>query len=129
VDFILADGVPWILEVNPRPGASLDLYEKVCGFNGFQMHVEAIRGRLPRKPSYGPHKAAARGIIYARQDVVVLDHPRWLSGRYGDIPHPDEVIPAGAPICSIYSESNTALRCWEDILARANEPYEMVLPL
>src|SRR6202008_427806 len=47
VDLIWDGARAWVLEVNPRPTASLAAIEEVYGVSAFTAHVEACAGRLP----------------------------------------------------------------------------------
>jgi predicted ATP-grasp superfamily ATP-dependent carboligase len=120
IDFMVSEGAAWLLEVNPRPGASVELLERLYGFNAFQVHTEACQGRLPDTPIRDTREAVGKGIFYARRAVQVVDHPDWLGGGFADIPHPGEVIPAGAPICTLFETGEDARACWDRILARAS---------
>ena len=77
IDFIVQEGVPWLLEVNPRPPASFELFERLLEGNAFAWHVEACEGRLPDLPALPPSPAWAKGILYARQDITVGDTRGW----------------------------------------------------
>ena len=49
VDFLVSDEAVWLIEINPRPGATLDVFES----NEdplFARHVAACEGRLTRTP-------------------------------------------------------------------------------
>ena len=87
---LMVDGEAWwLLEVNPRPGATLDLLDR-GPVPLFHAHLAASRGRLPEARPVLTGAAAAE-ILYADAPisaVPVLDMPRvrqaWddvLSGR------------------------------------------------
>ena len=48
VDFLVADDAVWLLEINPRPGATLDIFEPDGG-SLFALHVQACGGVLPER--------------------------------------------------------------------------------
>src|SRR6478672_6620031 len=61
-DFLVSGDVFTLLEINPRPGATLDIFEPAEG-SLFAMHVSACQGALPATPpSYERARAAA--IVY-----------------------------------------------------------------
>ena len=120
IDFIVQDGVPWLLEVNPRPPASFELFERLLEGNAFTWHVEACEGRLSVLSALPPSPAWAKGILYARQDVTVGDTRGWGSQGAADIPHPGESIPAGAPICTLLAQGRDAAAAWQKILHNAD---------
>jgi hypothetical protein len=47
IDFILQNNIPYLLEVNPRPSASFELFERSLRLNAFRCHSEACQGKLP----------------------------------------------------------------------------------
>ena len=79
VDFLVSDEAVWLIEINPRPGATLDVFES----NEDPLvarHVAACEGRLtPTSPTIA-FKAAE--IVYAPHDIVVRE-ARELAGLGG----------------------------------------------
>jgi predicted ATP-grasp superfamily ATP-dependent carboligase len=125
IDFILRDGIPWLIEVNPRPPASFELYERALGLNAFQLHIDACRGKLPEfipvvpeNPSFG------KGILYTLEDVRLGDTSTMTELDIADIPHPGEEIPAGSPVCTLLETGNSPYGCWQKILSRVPDLKE-----
>jgi predicted ATP-grasp superfamily ATP-dependent carboligase len=117
IDFIIHNEVPYLLEVNPRPPASFELFERLIGINAFQMHVDACQGFLPEKlPDFQSGITYGKGIIYATHDIKIKDTQTWGSIGLADIPHKGEEIPAGAPVCTILRESSEIDTCWQRIV-------------
>ena len=121
IDFIVQEGVPHLLEVNPRPPASFELFERILGVNAFHLHTEGCEGRLPEIPALTGRGAWAKGILYAIQDVTVGDTRGWAAEGAADIPHPGEFIPAGSPICTLLAEGRQAADAWQKVLLKADE--------
>jgi hypothetical protein len=123
IDFIARGGVPYPIEVNPRPTASMELAERAYGLSIFATHIQAVRGVLPRFDlGRVRHTAGALGkaVIYARQRVRMKDTTRWLGDLHvRDIPPPGAVIAAGQPICTIFAEARTGAACVDQLIARA----------
>ncbi len=120
IDFIIHNEVPYLLEVNPRPPASFELFERLLGINAFQMHVDAYQGILPKSlPAYRSGITWGKGIVYATQDIKVKDTQIWASNGMADIPHAGEEIPAGAPVCTILCQGKEIDACWQQILNNA----------
>lgn len=121
VDFILADGVPHVIEVNPRYTASMELLEELSGVNFFDLHLAAVlRGDLPaRRLALPPGRFMGKGILYAKRDLRVAD-PEPLA-RLGcrDIPAAGEAIAAGHPICTVIARARTRAACRRLLLGRA----------
>jgi uncharacterized protein len=125
MDFLVADDAVWLLEINPRPGATLDIFEPQGG-SLFRLHVEACDGVLPARVAYRPG-AAASAIVYAEHDlpfVPALAWPDWTADR----PPPGIAIKAGEPLCTVMAavasadEAKRLVGCRiEAILARMYE--------
>jgi predicted ATP-grasp superfamily ATP-dependent carboligase len=82
IDFLIDGDSVALLEINPRPGATLDIFEDRGGLL-FQAHLEGCLGRLPERPLEF-EGAAAAAIAYARREIVStpeLDWPDWVADR------------------------------------------------
>ncbi|MGH6795880.1 MAG: ATP-grasp domain-containing protein, partial [Methylocella sp.] len=82
IDFLVEEAEYTLIEVNPRPGATLDIFEDRGG-SLFRAHIEACLRRLPRRP-LAFAGAAAAGIAYVRREISSLpefDWPSWTSDR------------------------------------------------
>jgi len=91
----------WVLEVNPRPPASLELFGPGC----FEAHVRGARGLGVRtadvpRPTSG---ANVKLILFADRDLLAPDPGWWPTGVVRDIPHAGETIRRGAPVCTLIS--------------------------
>jgi uncharacterized protein len=110
VDAIWDGRHAWVLEVNPRPPAGLELF----GPGSFEAHVRGARGHgrgggLPL-PGTPPATACAKVklVLFADRDVRAPD-PRWWPERLvRDIPHAGETIKQGAPVCTLVSATEEA---------------------
>jgi uncharacterized protein len=104
-DFLVDGEHFWLLEINPRPGATLDIFEtKEASL--FAQHIAACSGTLPAA-SRCPADAKAAGIVYAEDDIPsfsVLDWPDWTADR----PVVGSTIKAGEPVCTVYARSLAA---------------------
>jgi uncharacterized protein len=105
VDVVWDGERAWVLEVNPRPTASLETIAAVHGARPFTAHVEACAGRLPRAAAAAalaePDRAAGKAVLYAPNDVRVPDTGGWADDGIRDVPHPGEAIAAGHPVCTL----------------------------
>ena len=99
-DFVLRDGRPVLLEVNPRYCASMELVERATGVPVFGLHLTACGGEMPTAGT-AADGFWGKAIVYARRTVSVGDPPAWLERGVRDVPHPGEVIPKGRPICTV----------------------------
>ena len=102
MDFLVEGERFWLLDVNPRPGATLDIFETE-GDSLFARHVAACMGRPVSGPRY-PRGATAAEIVYADDDirsVPVLEWPDWTTDR----PAAGTAIRAGEPVCTVHARS------------------------
>jgi predicted ATP-grasp superfamily ATP-dependent carboligase len=106
LDFILgAEGQMYVLEINPRPTATIDLYDADVAGGLLALHLRAFRGELP--VVVAQRHARAHAILYASEAFRVPDRmqwPHWCT----DIPVGGSQIPVGAPICSVHAEAATS---------------------
>jgi uncharacterized protein len=98
-DFLVDGERFWLLEINPRPGATLDIFEteETCLF---AQHVAACSGRLVAASADNASSQAAI-IVYAERDIdsfSVLDWPDWAADR----PVAGSTIKTGEPVCTVY---------------------------
>ncbi|MEP7227653.1 MAG: ATP-grasp domain-containing protein, partial [Gemmatimonadales bacterium] len=75
LDFVLRDGVPYPIEVNPRYSASMELIERASGLSMFKAHAEACRGTLPTTHS-ATTGVEGKAVVFARRDVTLGDTRR-----------------------------------------------------
>jgi uncharacterized protein len=95
-----------LIEVNPRPGATLDIFADADGAL-FAAHVAACRGHLPPRPLVFT-KAAATAIAYAPREIPsmpALVWPDWCKDRQ----RPGTYLRAGDPVCTILAEAETGV--------------------
>lgn len=100
----LVDGDDFrLLEVNPRPGATLDIFE-VPQKSLFALHMAACEGELDaQEPSLAGVTATA--IAYGKHDmrVPVFEWPEWTADR----PHAGTVVKEGEPLCTVHAAAAT----------------------
>lgn len=105
-DFIVRDGEPLLLEINPRPGATLDIFDRGAR-KLLRLHLAAVReGKLP-SPSRKLQDAMASAIVYAEHGGAApagMAWPPWVSDR----PKPGEWIDKNRPICTVLARAGTA---------------------
>jgi predicted ATP-grasp superfamily ATP-dependent carboligase len=104
-DFLVDGETFWLLEINPRPGATLDLFEPPHQ-SLFALHVAACSGQLATA-AYNSDSAKAAAIVYAEHgigSVPNLDWPDWTADR----PLAGGAIKVGEPVCTVYADSSTS---------------------
>ncbi|MGE5231797.1 MAG: ATP-grasp domain-containing protein [Deltaproteobacteria bacterium] len=106
IDFLLREEECLVLEVNPRPTATLDLYDEDYPGGLFAAHLRACRGELPRQPA--PMRAVrAHAVVYAAAPGRVgigFAFASWCR----DLPHPGARFAAGDPICTVHAAARDA---------------------
>jgi predicted ATP-grasp superfamily ATP-dependent carboligase len=105
LDLIVEGDTFHVLEVNPRPGANLDVFDGGNPNGLFGLHVVACEGRLPRRWTPPPN-ATAMAVLYADRPLQVptpIVWPAWIADR----PAPGARIEPGAPICTVLAAGRT----------------------
>ncbi len=105
-DFIAAQGVPYLLEVNPRPGASLDVLDDRFG-SLFARHIAAYTGKPVSSQQGHPSPAKAIAILHADRGETTLGDTPWPAWST-DRGTPGTFVPLGAPLATAFAEAPTA---------------------
>lgn len=120
VDFILADGRPWVVEVNPRYTASVELFEYATRRSLMWDHVRAcVDGEVG--PEVSPHRAGpavGKRVVYARRRMTfpeiappTPEGDDLLEPAFADVPDPGATIEAGEPILTVFARAETPGAC------------------
>jgi len=106
VDAIWDGRDAWVLEVNPRPPAGLELF----GPGSFEAHVRGARGLgLPVAGSPPATRCAkVKLVLFAPRDLRAPEPGWWPAALVRDIPHAGERIERGAPVCTLVSATDDA---------------------
>ena len=143
IDFVLdAAGRPWLLELNPRPTAAIQLFGDAFEGGLMRVHVEACAGRLPAKgsasaPASSPGAGAAtqvsseavvRGFetVFARRAGQVDEASAdWLAARAWccDIPRAGTRHAWGDPVCTVRAQAGSV----EAVLQKLSECRRAVM--
>ncbi|HEX9489315.1 MAG TPA: ATP-grasp domain-containing protein [Stellaceae bacterium] len=104
---LLIDGERFhVIEVNPRPGATLDIFDGRDGVSLWRLHLDAVAGRLPPISHDAPAEARAAAVIYASDRVVIpaaMTWPAWTADR-GTA---GTIIDRGEPVCTVRARAAT----------------------
>jgi predicted ATP-grasp superfamily ATP-dependent carboligase len=117
IDFLVEGRECTLIEVNPRPGATLDIFEDRGG-SLFRAHMDSCLGRLPRHPLEFAGAAAA-GIAYARREISAMpefDWPNWASDRQ----KARSALRPYDPLCTIKAHAAKPRRARALVDARTN---------
>lgn len=116
VDCIVAGETVWLVEVNPRYTASVEVLERASGLPAMEWHVAACRQTV--LPSEAPTTAAGRwfgkAILYAARDLHVSPEVaeemlgcQQASGwpAVADVPAAGASFAAGQPVLTVFGDS------------------------
>lgn len=115
-DCLIERGDYVLLEINPRPGASLDVFADRGG-RLFDCHLAACSGVLDNGILEFDRARASR-IVYASRDigrVPQIDWPEWTADRQP----PGTMVTAGGPLCTVFAEASSGARAVDLVESRA----------
>ncbi|MGR9105412.1 MAG: ATP-grasp domain-containing protein [Gammaproteobacteria bacterium] len=125
LDFLIEDGECKVLEVNPRPGTSMMLYDDLFPRGLLREHIDAVYGL---NTSFSPpRQSGLRGmeIVYAERALKVgkdLEWPDWVTDR----PQTGTTVRTNEPLCTVTASADSpdALR---DRLARRRQKIQSLI--
>jgi predicted ATP-grasp superfamily ATP-dependent carboligase len=99
-----------VLELNPRPGATLDVFDQECEWASlWRLHRAGVAGELPPCP-FPPQRPGARAaaVVYATEEVRVVEDLRSWGDWIADVPMLPSTIGTGEPICTVLAAGRDA---------------------
>ncbi len=128
-DFIVSQDVPYLVEINPRYSASIEVLELALQ----QSFLRLFLNRRVR--CNAPEKQIGKSILYAWQEFELPSDWDWnqatheLAGRnweydqwsvpvLSDLPAPGTKFSTGDPICTIWLEQENIQSCCEELRKR-----------
>ena len=125
LDFIHADGCSYVLEINPRPPASMQLYDQDLLLRHIQVCVGSVGATLvAHSPETGRLKSPLQSppqtgyqIVYAKRDLIIPDHFEWPDWCM-DLPKCGDMCRAGQPLCSIIAHQKNSQSVVEQLLTK-----------
>ncbi|HEY0561773.1 MAG TPA: ATP-grasp domain-containing protein [Methylophilus sp.] len=115
-DAIVHEDAVYLLEINPRLSASLDLYSLVDG-HLLAAHVAACQHQPVGPLSVSPI-AKAHQVIYAEHAHVISDNVAWPEWAC-DIPTSDQTVAADMPLCTATAQADDYLAAQQLVAQRA----------
>lgn len=103
LDFLVDGEAVQVLELNPRPTASLALYPTL---NPFALHVDACAGRLPGTPLAHGWRPCGEAVLYAAAPLGVPADYRWPP-NCADLPEGAAEFAPGEPVCSVRASASS----------------------
>jgi len=124
VDLLISEeGVPYVIEVNPRFQGTLECIEQVLGTNIVRAHVEACaQGILPTVVTKNSI-FCIRLILFAPQRSIAPDLSTFAEVR--DIPLPGVIVEEGEPLCSVVTDASSR----DSLLRKAMRITELIYGL
>ena len=125
IDFIVQGDQCRLLEINPRPPASLVLYDEDYEKGLLDLHINACNGRLINSGQARSRLATAYQIIYATETMIMpvdFDWPQWTSDR----PRSGSIIHTQQPICSIIAAENNVGAVVQTLRRRTERIYHLL---
>ena len=128
IDFILADNIPWLVELNPRYTASVEVLERALGRALLAEHVAACQNRIATvRERLTPNRIIGKQIVYATKDLTApplgqlfeSDRVTPQSPLIADIPTSGTHIATGWPICTVFAEAETSEGCRRSLASRS----------
>ncbi|MEI9901306.1 MAG: ATP-grasp domain-containing protein [Hyphomicrobium sp.] len=116
-DFLIAGDTPYLLEVNPRPSATLDVFDDAAG-TLFKAHLAACAGAAPPLPAADGARAAV--ILYADEGPLLVQPiawPPWTAGP-SRTRHPHPPIPSDSDRLRICTDGRCGIRKLPSALGR-----------
>jgi predicted ATP-grasp superfamily ATP-dependent carboligase len=124
VDFILRDGTPWPVEINPRYTASVEVLEYAAGVPALALHRQVFDPTAPA-PSIPPVKEGSflgKAILFAREALTFPEDGPWMAvlreprpvdavPPFADIPNAGERIETGRPVLTFFTWGESPGAC------------------
>jgi predicted ATP-grasp superfamily ATP-dependent carboligase len=126
VDFIQRDDEPWLVEINPRYTASVEIFELATHRTLLTEHLRACgMGPVEMPPPGKPRTLTTRApvvgkaILYAQRNMaapeIEIEDPRsrdlFAVPAIADVPWPGTAIAAGEPIMTLFTTGHDVQEC------------------
>lgn len=126
-DFVYDGQRVWALELNPRPSASVALYDPDYPGGLLQAHLGACHGvGLPTWP--GSATVRAQQILYAMADCVAPAPSAWPPGST-DLPRSGQLLRRGQPVITVAAAGTTTAATLALLAQRLQQAQALLAPL
>ena len=122
-DFIVSDDTVWLIEINPRPGATLDLFEPV-DTTLLDIHIAGCEGHAVAVRFCSGVRAAE--VVYAPRVIVTSRRRRNWPDWTADRPAPGTCFASGDPLCTVLASGPTVVAARNLVETRAREIVAIV---
>jgi uncharacterized protein len=124
LDFLVRGEEYSVIEVNPRPSGTLDLYDADCPQGLFHWHLRACSGELPQH-LFASQRIRAHAVVYAPHSVRLpagFAFPAWCS----DIPEPGSEFAARMPVCMVHAEGDDHASAKRLVFERRDRIHDLI---
>jgi predicted ATP-grasp superfamily ATP-dependent carboligase len=135
IDCIVRDGFPWLLEVNPRYTASVEVLEYAAELSALGWHRSAFDAAAPEPPPASadiPRQPVGKGILFAKAPLTFPSEGPWLDTlrspgsvhdlpAFADIPCAGRRIATGRPILTFFARGDSAEACRDSLQRTATD--------
>jgi uncharacterized protein len=124
VDFILRDGIPWPVEINPRYTASVEIHELAWGRSLLAEHRAVCQSSAGRagtrsRMDITPARVIAKWVLHAPRRLVASEvvpdenEPDDLLAvrSIADVPWPETCFEPGEPVMTLMAEGAVPAEC------------------
>ncbi len=122
-DFILNRDEVYLIEVNPRYSASMELIERAYGLSIFGCHMEAVVDRrLPEfrlESRLSSDRFFGKSILFCEKDSVCPGVLNMPGCQLRDIPAPDQLLRKGSPVCTLLAQGATRAETYGELVRQA----------
>jgi predicted ATP-grasp superfamily ATP-dependent carboligase len=133
VDLVLDGNRMWVIEINPRYSASVEIIERASGASAVAAHVNACMESSLASPTIVDHVGDdllhGKAVLYARRGAVISDSFfRWAMERnsfepvgcdLADISPVGTQISVGSPVLTVFGSGRNCEQILEERLAEA----------
>ncbi len=116
-DFIDGSEGLHLIEINPRPGATLDIFDTDSAPLLIE-HLRAVRGERIDVPVY--RGAAAAAIAYTSRSISCFPDVKWPN-LTADHQRPGSVLSPGDPVCTVLAHARSASAAERAVKRRVNQ--------
>ncbi len=116
LDFMLDGEVPKVLELNPRPGAALGLWDTAWPWGLMAAQVQVCRGE--KVWGFVPVPVKGFRIVFARHEIWIPPGWRWPAWC-ADLTPPETIVVAGGKVCSVTVFGSSVARVEVQLEVRA----------
>jgi predicted ATP-grasp superfamily ATP-dependent carboligase len=116
-DFIDGDSGLHLIEINPRPGATLDIFDS-DETPLIREHLRAVMGSSISVPAY--RGSAASAIAYTARAISAFPQVAWPA-MTADHQMQGTALAAGDPVCTVFATADSATAAMKAVKSRVKE--------